>query len=152
MSWLCACEQAPAQALPSSHVALQHKTSTEEKHRSALLHWKTAHRTIGFLARRVGFLRFFSPSEELAQVELWLRFTQHADDSLYLCRGEGTSFLAQKGAQAGVEGHPRLQPAVGRPGLHIRAVQLRQLRTAITLYFKHHFGVRGCWNRLAVSG
>ena len=31
MSWLCACEQAPAQALPSSLVATQQKTSEEAK-------------------------------------------------------------------------------------------------------------------------
>ena len=68
---------------------------------------------------------------------LW--FAQHADNSLYLCRCEGTTFLAQKGAQTGIEGHPRFKPAVGRPGLYIRAVQLRQLRTAVALYFEHHF-------------
>jgi hypothetical protein len=48
MSWLCACEQAPTQALTSSHVASQLKTPPEEKHRSASLHWKTAHGKISF--------------------------------------------------------------------------------------------------------
>ena len=57
MSWLCACEQAPAQALPSSLVATQQKTSEEAKTPFASLtkRTKAAHHVNSLLYDGVNF-------------------------------------------------------------------------------------------------
>jgi len=56
LSWLCACEQAPAQATTSPHIATQRKTSSEAKTplRCAPLK-KLRNAKNGFLARRAMF-------------------------------------------------------------------------------------------------
>ena len=43
LSWICACEQAPAQTMASSHIASQRKTSTEAKNTVTLRYTKKLH-------------------------------------------------------------------------------------------------------------
>ena len=58
MSWLCACEQAPAQAPTSTLVASQLKTSTEAKTSLATLTKKQSHMLRRFFSAMRGVVAF----------------------------------------------------------------------------------------------